>query len=255
MLRRLKELLGWTKVLSGESPLEQTRVKPRTRAPIDEIRFTDITGLLSIAYVYLDGDETKYLVTRMDTNHVSFAGVGKGIELDAKTPIGARLHLQRLEVPLWLRFVDVEGDNIRCRIERDSGQWRGDVNRFLDPIQLGQELYEIDGTNLKNFEGQRQTDMRWFHGGPQCDVYIWTNEDGTCRLAQIWCRDSLIEWSQSMGLRTGYAVSHEGPAKVGTQDARSYDYHTQIDSALVDLGYRLLSASSVPKSVRLRFKK
>ena len=88
---------------------------------------------------------------------------------------------------LGLRFVDTTSEQLEI------------ISKFLDVRFLSSSLEEIP---VKRVEKQKHI-CRWFHGQNNTDLFSWQAEAGEFVHHLIIFVDNAVEWSKSMGARTG----------------------------------------------------
>lgn len=86
-----------------------------------------------------------------------------------------------------LRFVDITSEQLEI------------ISKFLDVRFLSSSLEEIP---VKRDEKQRHI-CRWFHGQNNTDLFSWQADAGDFVHHLIIFVDNAVEWSKTMGARTG----------------------------------------------------
>lgn len=163
-----------------------------------------------------------------------------GSDLAAHALFGA------VHVPIQLRPVHQLGEFFGCEVVKGSDIWLDKVSKIVDPMRLGSQLREID----PRFVDQDDSGLtvRWFQGGPACDLYIWSSDDGSLRKVQLFFQWQAVEWSHQHGVRTGQTTT---PPVAGMRFSVSETFQLKSppDPQTLAIARNLLSVSSVPKDV------
>ena len=99
-------------------------------------------------------------------------------------------------------------------------------------------FFEIDPELLK------QTDpglnKRWFRdAGTECDLLVWENQGSEIERFQFWHQEALIEWDESVGIKTGHVDKSSGSFTHYQSDL--YRMHSGMDNDIVTFVTDLLA--------------
>jgi len=167
-----------------------------------------------------------------------------GTELTTSVMVGAQRY------PVRMRVVYRSDSRLGCLVLDEASDWLDEVAKVLDPMRLGKRLREIDPRYMR--ADPDAPNVRWFQGGPACDLWIWSDEQGQITRVQIFFMWQVVEWSREHGLRTG--ETSEPPGE-GARYAASELYQLQSPPSSETLSFarRLLSAAEIPDPVRELF--
>ena len=96
---------------------------------------------------------------------------------------------------------------------------------------------EIDKTLLK------QTDInlekRWFRDvDRECDLFTWQNNESKIIRFQFWMDESLLEWNNEKGFKTGKLDQNTGAFR--SYQAPMFRYHSNSDNEILATVSQLL---------------
>lgn len=197
-----------------------------------------------------------------DVIAVSFEGAvcevydlsSKGLCFTVERPLGdertgdevnATVDLCGDEIPVILRIASQRDKRVGCEVVSAPPAWQSEVKKLLDPLHIGQQLQEVDMQDLAKKRTPSQ--VRWFRGGPVCDLYVWTDDEGSIERVQLFFTWQCVEWSAEAGLRS--ARAHSPPDREpepGTTHSDSYELRAPPDSEALTTARRILAASKVP---------
>ena len=235
---------------SAASP-EPKPVDERRRAPrLSTAKMSGIQRILKFELVEHEGDN---ILEDLGTQGLRFCCLDR---IPPQEWVGqtfeAIVHLGSEDLRMAIQVVHIHERSVGCRIERRPPDWQNNVAAFIDPIEIGQRLREIDSSYLKSDEDGLQP--HWFRCSPSCDVYYWTFHTGDLKCIQVFIDQHLIEWTHDTGIRTGDVDSNATQGGgVGIEASESFGYHPICDTNVVRLAYRMLSGSKIDRSIRNLF--
>jgi len=151
-------------------------------------------------------------------------------------------------IPLALRPVNRNGARVGCLIIDASPLWLTEAAKLLDPLEMGRRLREIDRRFLQ--QNQPGQTLRWFQGGPGCDMFIWSTPRGDVERAQLVFDWKVVEWTAAQALRTGRV--EEPPVDKGERGhpmAQVYNLAAPPDKEVLTQARRLLRAAQLPPEI------
>jgi hypothetical protein len=199
ILRRLGRIVGrrQTEDLTRPDSGKRGSVE-RRRAPRILVEELDDGGRRSIVVRVGAGS---YPIRDLSVSGLSFSDADLARSASPGTIIEALLVIDTDIAKLSLKIAAVRGDIVGCAIVAADERWRKIAGDFLDPVCLGKKLREIDARFVNN--DPDAPPLRWFQGGPGCDLYVWSHADGKVATAQLFFMGQVVEWSEVHGVRTG----------------------------------------------------
>lgn len=98
---------------------------------------------------------------------------------------------------LLLKIVNRRGKVVGCRVLDADAGWKERVSFALDPVSVGIQVRELPEEH--HADG---TTKRWLHG-PAFDYWAWLDKGGALQRVQGLYLGVMLEWSPTLGLRTG----------------------------------------------------
>jgi len=229
---------GRRRETSGEVPaLDERRDEERRRDP----------------RVLLCGDEGLHLLVedmRLRVCDLSARGFSLHIPAAYHIPestFAATMIVGDERVGMQVLPVSRRGEYVGCEIESADPVWHETAQRVLDPLLLGQQLREIDPRFVA--PDRRGNDVRWFQGGPACDLFVWHDAGGAFITAQLFFMGQVVEWSSEHGIRTGTVnVAARGGHSYAA--AELFNFKNPPDDETVSVARRILGAATLPDNVR-----
>jgi hypothetical protein len=203
--------------------------------------------------VILNADDTMCVLVsqeRLRVRDMSARGLGLEVpqrcELPA-SPWPAIFVAGDEQVPLTLRKVFRMSGRVGCAIEGAGPRWHETVRGVLDPLVLGSRLREIDPRFVE--PDRLGNAVRWFQGGPTCDLFVWHTPAGDFVAAQLFFMGQVVEWSPDHGVRTG-AVNAAARDVRGYAAAELFDLQSPPDGETLLVAWRILGAATLPDEVK-----
>lgn len=92
---------------------------------------------------------------------------------------------------------------------------------------------EVNKGYLKITEEDRELDKRWFRDAErECDIFVWQNPRETIVRFQFWYHESLLEWDQVKGIKTGKVDATTGAFR--SYQTPIFRYHSSFDQEILD---------------------
>jgi hypothetical protein len=254
LLRSLRRVVGRRDTINTEPVGEgapkavERRGTERRREPRFEIsQKLNSTDRITLS---LEGNDIALTVFDLSKKGLSFEGKTTSHAIPLGSIFNASVLLGGRDVPLQLQLVNRRDYNVGCKILEAPTQWYSEVARYLDPIEIGKQLREIDSKYVK--QESTETAMRWFQGGPACDLYVWQDQAGIAVQIQLFMMWQLLDWRQDKGFRSGeVAEPPDTNARVGYEAADLYSLRSPPSEEVITLAQRVMSsAENVPKAVR-----
>lgn len=229
---------GRRRETSGEVPaLDERRCEERRRDPRVLLNGED--------RLHLEIDEVAFHVCDLSTRGFS-VHVPEPQSLP-ESPFRATMHVGDERVPMQVQVVDQRGEYAGCQITEADSVWNETAQRVLDPILLGQQLREIDPRFVA--PDRRGNQVRWWQGGPTCDLFVWHDTSGTFVAAQLFFMGQVVEWSMEHGIRTG-SVSIAPRGGHGYAAAELFNFKSPPDDETLSVARRILGAAELPDDIR-----
>jgi hypothetical protein len=211
-----------------------------------------MSGVQRILRFELLEEETENVLEDFGTQGIRFCCLSTPPTDWIGKTLTARMVLGELTIDLCIEVVHIQKNSVGCRIVRHPIEWKKNVEDFLDPIELGQNLRQIDSSYLRIDEEGLQP--HWLRHSPSCDIYYWTYPNDDLKCIQVFLHDKLIEYSLEHGTRTGDVLNSANQSVgVGIEASEAFGYHRDPDERLVKLAYRVLSGSKVKREIRNLF--
>lgn len=97
-------------------------------------------------------------------------------------------------------------------------------------VEINKELLKQTDINL---------DKRWFRDvDRECDLFIWQDDDNKIVRFQFWMDDSLLEWNNDKGFKTGKLDQNTGAFR--SYQAPMFRYHSNSDNEILTTVSQLL---------------
>jgi hypothetical protein len=152
------------------------------------------------------------------------------------------------QVQVRFRITDQRDFHVGCELVHAPSPWHAEVGKLLDPLRIGRQLKEVAEGELAARTGPSQ--VRWFQGGPACDLYVWTDAEGCIDKVQLFFMWQMVEWARDTGLRSGAAASPPARApNAGSTQSESYELRAPPDTEALTTARRILAASRVPPQI------
>jgi hypothetical protein len=229
---------GRRRETSGEIPaLDERRLEERRRDP----------------RLILAGDEGLHLLVenvRLRVCDLSTRGFSVHVPAGCSLPqstFNATMIVGDERVGMNVRPAGQRGEYVGCEIESADSVWHETAQRVLDPLLLGQQLREIDPRFVA--PDRQGNDVRWFQGGPACDLFVWHDAGGTFVAAQLFFMGQVVEWSPEHGIRTG-TVSVGARGGHSWAAAELFNFKNPPDDETLSVARRILGAATLPNDVR-----
>ena len=92
----------------------------------------------------------------------------------------------------------------------------------------------------------KQTDInlekRWFRDvDRECDLFIWQNDDNKIVRFQFWMDESLLEWNENKGYKTGKLDQNTGAFR--SYQAPLFRYHSNSDNEILTTVSQLIKGN------------
>ncbi len=164
------------------------------------------------------------------------------------------LLLGKREHALTLKIVNDRGPYVGSRIVESSPEWAAEVSDYLDPLEMGQRLYEVRPQAVP--EGDPSSNLHWFRSEASCDLFYWLGPDEKVAKVQLVYGWQVVEWTPAYGFRTGQIGDSAGDASAGDPSAlKEFELNLPADRKLVAAARRVVLAARVPEPIRKIFAK
>jgi hypothetical protein len=245
LLRAIGSALSKQFVGRGHRPSDgSTHYAERRREPRYRLETQTDTDRVTIRY-----RDTDCTVHDLSTRGLCFLYEDTDAAVELGTVYETEVDLCGTVLSLKIKLINQRQQYVGCEIVDMPPLWRTEVAKVLDPMRIGQQLREIQPRYMKEDPSDRR--VRWFQGGPACDLYVWLDAGEEVEQAQIMFMWQVVDWSRKAGLRTGHMEqpAHNEPRR---GYARSDIFHLQAppDDETLSIARRILAASSVPEDIR-----
>jgi hypothetical protein len=102
---------------------------------------------------------------------------------------------------------------------------------------------EVNKDYLKSTEEDRGLDKRWFRDAErECDIFVWQNDQHKIIRFQFWYHETLLEWDQIKGYKTGKVDATTGAFK--SYQTTIFRYHTNFDQEILSNIQHLINGNN-----------
>ena len=225
-------------------PGGERRSEPRLR--VDDTLSTE-EGLSLVV------GEGRYAVFDLSTRGLCFRAGENVSAFEVGDSVNGSVDFRTLQIPLGLEVVNRRGSYVGCKIVDAPMLWITEVAKVIDPARIGAQLHEVD-PDVQSVDAEVDDKLRWFAGGPACDLLVWYGNDGAIDRAQMFFMGQVVEWSAQHGLRSGRVdrPPHAEPGH-GLTHPEIRDLQVPGHRDALAFASHVASASSIDEGIRSLF--
>lgn len=135
-------------------------------------------------------------------------------------------------------------DLVGCQFEELDSKFNDALNRFLDPVSLGQDLKPVPA---------EQGGPLWYHGPSGTDLLLWRKNDGRYHRFVLYLLGSFAQWDEEKGISTG----HITPAFEQSDVRGTIRFETMLlntdprpDEGKLNIAKTLIMSSNIPQDLK-----